>query len=556
MTRNKEEDQSDDAGSTADIDEALILRVRTGDGEAFALLYQRHIGSATATARLSARNPSDVSDLVAEAFANVLAAIRKGNGPEVHFRAYLLATLRRLAKTKNIADEKNVLMDDLEPVAGALAHTNPALAAFEKEVVGKSFNDLPQRWQEVLWYTEIAGMTPAEIGPKLGISANAVAALALRAREGLKQSYLQNHISTSEAGCRDYARHLGAYVRRGLTRRRTQKVDAHLRDCLHCTAILLHLDDVGTGLRAVIFPAAMGISLLNAEAGLSSSWLALSGTGTGKVVAGGTYAASATAGVASSAGAWTVVSAAALVLVAATIGTAVLGTSTDAADGSDPLAPPYSAVSTSPIGPASLAPSEPGSLASIEAKQLDIKSLVPEVPVSETSQIMQPPASFGPTLPDPSGSTQPEPGGTPSPSTKPTPSPLPTETPSPPMEGKEISVTSAVVLWGFPSAIIRVSLSHTYPEDLNNVVVGFRMSRYWLDSTYSTHGSEIWECADAAGDLWGKGTCTAASWAQGTAEFDLTVPTSNILRGYPLRISVSAQGTPDFATTIVLRKSD
>ena len=48
---------------------------------------------------------------------------------------------------------------------------------------------LPQRWQRVLWHTEVEGLSAAEIAPLLGLAPNAVAALAYRAREGLRQAY-------------------------------------------------------------------------------------------------------------------------------------------------------------------------------------------------------------------------------------------------------------------------------------------------------------------------------------------------------------------------------
>ena len=77
----------DDAVGVEFCDEQLIERVRGGDTEAFAGLYERHADSARATANSYARNSSDVPDLVAEAFANVLEAIQAGNGPTVFFRA-------------------------------------------------------------------------------------------------------------------------------------------------------------------------------------------------------------------------------------------------------------------------------------------------------------------------------------------------------------------------------------------------------------------------------------------------------------------------------------
>ena len=58
-------------------------------------------------------------------------------------------------------------------------------------MIARAFASLPERWQAVLWHTEIEGARPADVAPLLGLTANGVAALAYRAREGLRQAYLQ-----------------------------------------------------------------------------------------------------------------------------------------------------------------------------------------------------------------------------------------------------------------------------------------------------------------------------------------------------------------------------
>ena len=70
---------------------------------------------------------------------------------------------------------------------------------------------------------------PAEVGPLLGLAPNAVAALAYRAREGLRQAYLNAHIQARPpAECADTVPKLGAYVRDDLSNRDRQKVEEHL----------------------------------------------------------------------------------------------------------------------------------------------------------------------------------------------------------------------------------------------------------------------------------------------------------------------------------------
>lgn len=305
-------------------DEALILEVRTGSETAYASLYERHIGSARSTAYRHAGNTSDAEDLVSDGFANVLHTIKLGKGPTVFFRAYLLTTIRRLASAKRAASNKAVPTDDLERVEPVVHAADPAVVAFDQETVARSFNGLPERWQAVLWHTEIDGLTPAAVAPILGMTPNAVSALALRAREGLKQAYLQNHLSSLPSdGCAAYTDQLGAYARNGLTPRRTKKVRQHVDSCLRCTEMLLHLEDVGTGMRAIVFPTIMGLIFVGSGA-TSAAGLGLhldtGGAGAGSGVTAG--------GVAAGAGSMSlttflVASVASVVLVGAVVASAV-----------------------------------------------------------------------------------------------------------------------------------------------------------------------------------------------------------------------------------------
>ena len=142
---------------------------------------------------------------------------------------------------------------------------DPALAGFERGVVARAFHSLPERWQAVLWHTEVEGLSPAEIAPILGLTANGVAALAYRAREGLRQAYLQQHLQDPlDEGCRAVAGKLGSYVRGGLGTRETAQVEAHLEDCGTCRGLVLELGDVNHGMRAVIAPLVLGLVGLGA----------------------------------------------------------------------------------------------------------------------------------------------------------------------------------------------------------------------------------------------------------------------------------------------------
>ncbi|MCL3859751.1 sigma-70 family RNA polymerase sigma factor [Actinotalea sp. K2] len=252
-------------GSTRDLlgDVELISAVRAGDSAAFGMLYQRHCTAARAVARRYTNSPADAEDAVADAFARVLASLRGGDGPDLAFRAYLFTVVRRVAlhtvengRRTRPADDISALETTQEPAGSS---EDPAMADFERGVVTEAFHSLPARWQEALWYSEVERLGPAEIAPILGLTANGVAALTYRAREGLRQAYLQQHLMhPAGTGCVEINGKLGAYVRDGLGRRETVQVGSHLEDCPRCRTVALELDDVNHGMRTVIGPLVLG----------------------------------------------------------------------------------------------------------------------------------------------------------------------------------------------------------------------------------------------------------------------------------------------------------
>ena len=257
-------------GTTARSDAELITSVRVGDTSAYEELYHRHVDAAMAVARHLANNKADAEDVVSEAFARVLSALQRGAGPEMAFRPYLLTSVRnafydRLRKDKRV-DVTDEVPEDLGMVlAAAAANENDA----ERRLVVTAFASLPERWQLVLWHTEVEGRTPAEVGPLLGLAPNAVAALAYRAREGLRQAYLNAHIQAKPpAECAEFVPKLGAYVRDDLSNRDRKKVEDHLAGCERCRAIVEELEEAGARLRIALLPIVAGIPLAAYLSGL------------------------------------------------------------------------------------------------------------------------------------------------------------------------------------------------------------------------------------------------------------------------------------------------
>ncbi len=167
-------------------DAEILDRVRAGDRAAFGLLYERDEFDARrfATRFVAAR---DVDDVVSEAFARVLSAINNGGGPRDNHLKYLLVTVRHTAfdllrrKTPEPVDEVQVA--PVRPI-------DDAIERLVDDRMQAAFDGLLPRWKVILWWTEVESLSMAEVGERLGISSAAAAALAYRARTGLRAAYL------------------------------------------------------------------------------------------------------------------------------------------------------------------------------------------------------------------------------------------------------------------------------------------------------------------------------------------------------------------------------
>lgn len=245
-------------------DPVLITSARRGDAAAFGALFARHADAARRVARQYVP-VDDVEDVVAEAFANVLGVLRGGGGPDAAFRAYLFTVVRHVAYRSTAGAGKVRPSEDehvFESAIGPLASVeDPALKAFESTTVAKAYLSLPERWRSVLWYTDVEGAKPASLTEVFGLTANGVAALAYRAREGLRQAYLREHRgSIVEPGCRQTTELLGGYVRGALSRRERTVVSEHLTGCTHCRGVVEELSDVAQGMRTVTAPLILGVA--------------------------------------------------------------------------------------------------------------------------------------------------------------------------------------------------------------------------------------------------------------------------------------------------------
>ncbi|MCC3779764.1 sigma-70 family RNA polymerase sigma factor, partial [Streptomyces sp. UNOB3_S3] len=268
------EDQEATDAPPSDLE--LVAQLRGGEsGGAYEELYRRHAGAVRRYARSCCRDDHTAEDLTNEVFAATLQAVRGGAGPDTAVRAYLLTTVRRVAAAWGRTTRREHLVEDFavfatsSAVASAAAEDDTlglgadvrAMQEAEESLAVQAFRSLPERWQTVLWHTTVEEESPSEVAPLLGLTANATAVLAHRAREGLRQAYLQAHVSTSLTSggeCARYADRLGAYARGSLRTRAERGMRRHLDGCSRCRMAAREVADVNAQLRGLLPVAVIG----------------------------------------------------------------------------------------------------------------------------------------------------------------------------------------------------------------------------------------------------------------------------------------------------------
>ncbi|WP_161580461.1 RNA polymerase sigma factor [Subtercola vilae] len=241
----------------SDID--LVALTREGDTRAFAELWARHAGAGQAFAR--GFSSYDAEDLTIEAFSNILASVRAGAGPTAGFRPYLLSTIRNVARNWSRKADP-ITTDELDHLADPATEEAAELAALDSGITATAFRSLPTRWQEVLWYSEVEAMKPREIAPLLGMSANSVSALVIRAKAGLRAAWVQAHLKKShDPACAAVAGFFASYSLGSLAKKNVDAVDRHLAVCERdCVIVLEEASHVSSMLVLVLLPLVTGVA--------------------------------------------------------------------------------------------------------------------------------------------------------------------------------------------------------------------------------------------------------------------------------------------------------
>ncbi|MFB7025620.1 MULTISPECIES: sigma-70 family RNA polymerase sigma factor [unclassified Streptomyces] len=439
-------------------DADLVQLMRDGDDSAYEELFRRHSEAVRRYARTCCRDAHTADDLTAEVFARTLQAVRGGAGPEQAVRAYLMTTVRRVAANWARTQKREQLVEDFAVFAAEAARSSEvsdqdtldlgadvlAMHEAEQSLAMQAFRSLPERWQAVLWHTTVEEESPSEVAPLFGLTANATAVLASRAREGLKQAYLQAHVSqslTAGGDCARYADRLGAYARGGLRMRAERGLRKHLEECAKCRLAAGELAHVNAGIPALLPVAVIGWFAagysLKAAGAVAGGTAAAAGAGAAAAASGSSGGAASGGAAAEGLGTPAKAGIAAAMAVAAAAGLvwAMAGDPEPVAapKSSQPVVTPV--VPQEPAPPAEpvaepVPPAPPAEAGAPAPAPTSAPASAPEKPAPKPEPTSAPPTSPSPA-PTPKPAPPADPPASPKPTSKPAPKPAPRPTPKP-----------------------------------------------------------------------------------------------------------------------------
>lgn len=223
-------------------DRALVERTRAGDARGLAELWKRHYRSGVRVARQY--TSVAVDEVVAEAFIRCYERRLAGRGLDGAFRPLFYASIREAASSR------------------LGARTDATTDALARTLTARAFCGLPDSWRAVLWYLEVEGMDPHEAAPIVGMTANAVADVLYRAREGMRRAWLAGYAEDAASRglleCEWSVVRLEDFANQRLTSSDNDRLAVHLVTCPRCAMLQRQAADVATRLALVLIPLVLG----------------------------------------------------------------------------------------------------------------------------------------------------------------------------------------------------------------------------------------------------------------------------------------------------------
>lgn len=216
-------------------------------------LCRSHVPVAWRTAMAITADAGEATHAVTAALGNVLSAqATRGNvldypddAPAV--RPQLIAATRELA------------VAGLRRAGPAQPVHQPSQASDLPARVAAAFRGLPERWRSVLWLVEVERIPSSEAARIIGVAAEEISALTVKAWAGLTDAVAgPGEPAPERSACRSRRQLVARYLNT-LDGAGQSELRAHLSSCGLCAGYQTRLEAVGVALRQVVIPLPEGL---------------------------------------------------------------------------------------------------------------------------------------------------------------------------------------------------------------------------------------------------------------------------------------------------------
>jgi RNA polymerase sigma-70 factor (ECF subfamily) len=181
-----------------EIDQQLVERAQHGDKHAFELLvakYQRKLGRLLSR---FIRNPTEVEDVVQEAFIKAYRALPSFRGESAFYtwlyriginaaKNYLVSEGRRPPTTTEFDSEEAEGFEDADQLRNINTPENELMSKQIAETVNKAMDGLPEELKAAITLREIDGLSYEEIANMMNCPIGTVRSRIFRARETIAE---------------------------------------------------------------------------------------------------------------------------------------------------------------------------------------------------------------------------------------------------------------------------------------------------------------------------------------------------------------------------------
>ena len=170
-----------------DSDEALMLRVGTGDRAACQLLVERHLGRIVTFARRTLGNRSDAEDAAQDVFLRVWSAAPRWKRGSARFSTWLYRVAMNVCLDRIAKRHETTADDDLPELADP--RPEPSVALHGSEVAGHvsaALATLPETQRIAVTLCHYQGLRNTEAAEIMSVSVAALESLLARGRRALR----------------------------------------------------------------------------------------------------------------------------------------------------------------------------------------------------------------------------------------------------------------------------------------------------------------------------------------------------------------------------------